>query len=459
VGPVIHYLAIEEHGYTMDILVSAEPALAGRVLVLPYERAAEKAALAPGVYIFSDLDRLSDAELQPAIELWRRLSELGPEVRLLNDPTRVLRRYELLRMLYAEGINRFNVFRIPPSLPSDPPMELRFPVFVREERERQGPLSDLLYSWRDVREAVGKLVAGGEYSPEELLIVEWCDTADAAGVFRRYRALVIGGTIVARELVCSREWLVNQGYALVDAEHLREARAYVAENPHASFLQDVARRANVDYGRFDYALLDGRPQVWEIELNPLVIAPPPGQSEVPVERLSFELFRVPMRRIAAALEALDHAPQRQSFEDRLQHQLDAASAKRPLGLCMLDVDDFRRVTDTHGHVVGERLLLEVAGCLRRCGETFRVGPDEFALLLPGRHEPRALTAAEAALERVHALDFGTGEPIRVSAGLALYPTHCSDRSELVRAASDALAEAKREGKIRVHLFRPPPSTP
>jgi diguanylate cyclase (GGDEF)-like protein len=450
---VIHYLATEEHGYTMDMLVSAEPVLADRVRVLPYERAAENAVLGPGVYIFSDLDRLSDVELRRPIELWRRLEELGPDVRLLNDPTRVLRRYELLRMLHAEGINRFNVFRVPQTLPGDAPMPLRFPVFVREARESQGPLSELLYSWDDVRDAVGKLVAGGKYSPQELLIIEWCDTSDAAGVFRRYRAIVIGGTIVARELVCSRDWIVS-GLSLVDAERLREARAYVAENPHARFLQDVARRANVDFGRFDYALLDGRPQVWEIELNPLFITFPPGESEVMAERLSLELIRAPLRRIAAALEALDQDPQPLSFDDRLQQQLEGATARRPFGLCMLDVDDFSGASETHGHPVAARLLREVERCLRRGNETFHLGRDEFALLLPGRHEPRALTAAEAALERIHALDLGTGEPIRVSVGLALYPTHCSTRSELIRGANDALAEAKREGGNRVHLFRP-----
>jgi hypothetical protein len=302
---VIHYLVTEEHGYMMKIFLDAEPSLAGRVLVLPYERAAEQAVFAPGVYIFSDLDRFSDAELGPAIELSRRLSELRPSATVLNNPTRVLRRYELLRMLHAEGINRFNVFRIPASLPPEPPVQLRFPVFVREERESQPPLTDLLYGWGAVVDMVGELTAGG-HRAEDLLIVEWCDTSDREGVFRRYRALVIAGTIVARELVCSRSWVVTD-YSLVDAQYLREARAYIAENPHASFLQDVARRANVDYGRFDYALLDGSPQIWEIELNPLLIAHPVGQSKVDLERLSFELFRVPLRRVATALEALDAA--------------------------------------------------------------------------------------------------------------------------------------------------------
>jgi diguanylate cyclase (GGDEF)-like protein len=446
---VIHYLVSEEGASSMDILLTAEPWLASRMLVLPYERAAEQPVLAPGIYIFSDLDRFSDAQLRPVLELARRLGELGESVRLLNDPARVLRRYELLRMLHTEGINRFNVLRVPETLPSEPPVPLRFPVFVREEREHSDKPLTLLHSWRDVVAAVRDLVAAGR---EDLLIVEWCDTSDAEGVFRLHTAFVIGRTIVARELVCSRTWFLKD-YGLADTEHLREARAYVAENPHASFLQDVARRANVDYGRFDYALLDGRPQVWELNLNPMIISHPPGRSEVPLDQLSFELHRAPVRRVATALNALDPAPQPQSFGERLQHQLGAASLARPLALCLLDIDDFNRVVETHGQDVGEQVVLEVARCLGRVGETFRVGRDEFALLLPAPMDSKAMT--EAAIERIHALDFAMRQPIRVSAGLALYPTHCSD---LLRAAGEALDEAKRQGKNGLHVFEPPRST-
>lgn len=90
-------------------------------------------------------------------------------------------------------------------------------------------------------------------------------------------------------------------------------------------------------------------------------------------------------------------------------------------------------------------------CLAGGGETFRLGRNEFALLLPGRGERRALTAAEAALERIRALD---SESIRVSIGLAVYPTHCHDRNGLFSGAGDALTEAMREGVDWVRLFQP-----
>ena len=114
------------------------------------------------------------------------------------------------------------------------------------------------------------------------------------------------------------------------------------------------------------------------------------------------------------------------FHERLQQELDsAAGSGRPLALSLLDVDDLKRVNDAHGHPVGDRLLREAAACLRRGGEAFRVGGDEFALLLPAR-----------------------------STGVAVFPSHCSERAELYRCADDALYASKREGKNRVHVYRP-----
>jgi hypothetical protein len=332
---MIHYLVTEENRGAMDILLSAEPALNGRVVELPYEWSTWRAAPPTrGVYIFSDLDLFSDAELRPAIDLWQRLSELGPNVRFLNNPTRLLRRYELLRMLHDEGINHFNVYRVSDALASDPPPKLRFPVFLRDEYAHTRNRSELLQGWKEVRAAVDKLVATprrlapGEYSPDNLMIVEWCDTSDDAGVFRRFGAFVIGDTIVARELACSRHWVVKD-WAFGGMELWREARAYVAENPHASFLQDVARRANVEYGRFDYALVDGQPQIWEINTNPTVVAYPHGQSGVNADRLSIELHRVPMRRIATALLALDESVERSSSA---AHSMSSARTSTSAGL-------------------------------------------------------------------------------------------------------------------------------
>jgi diguanylate cyclase (GGDEF)-like protein len=133
------------------------------------------------------------------------------------------------------------------------------------------------------------------------------------------------------------------------------------------------------------------------------------------------------------------------FAERLQQELESADrARRPLALCLLDVDGLKRVNDTQGHPAGDRLLAEVAGSLRQGGEAFRVGGDEFAVLMPGRDESGALLAAESLLARV--------QP-RISAGVAVFPTSVAIRSELYRAADEALYQSKREGGNRVSLYR------
>jgi diguanylate cyclase (GGDEF)-like protein len=143
------------------------------------------------------------------------------------------------------------------------------------------------------------------------------------------------------------------------------------------------------------------------------------------------------------------------FHERLQLELDASVAGgKPVALCLLDVDDLKRVNDAHGHPVGDRLLREAAGCLRHGGEAFRVGGDEFALLLPARATGTAVEAAEAVMRRVSEIEIAAGERLRASAGVAVFPSHCTERADLYRCADDALYSSKREGMNRVHVYRP-----
>jgi diguanylate cyclase (GGDEF)-like protein/putative nucleotidyltransferase with HDIG domain len=143
------------------------------------------------------------------------------------------------------------------------------------------------------------------------------------------------------------------------------------------------------------------------------------------------------------------------FHERLQRDLDAAELTgTPLSLCLVDVDDFKRINDRFGHPAGDRLLEQVASRLRQGGEAFRLGGDEFALLLPGRTEREALAVAETVLERVAAIAYTHGERVTVSAGIASYPEHGVERSDLVRIADSALYWSKEQGKGRASVYRP-----
>jgi diguanylate cyclase (GGDEF)-like protein/putative nucleotidyltransferase with HDIG domain len=143
------------------------------------------------------------------------------------------------------------------------------------------------------------------------------------------------------------------------------------------------------------------------------------------------------------------------FHERLERELQHAHEKRlPLSLCLVDIDDFKRINDRFGHPAGDRVLSRLAERLRQSGEAFRLGGDEFALLLPGYDENEALIAATSVVERISALQLDQLGPVTVSAGVATSPVHGADRDELIRLADGALYWAKEYGKNRVRAYRP-----
>ncbi len=143
------------------------------------------------------------------------------------------------------------------------------------------------------------------------------------------------------------------------------------------------------------------------------------------------------------------------FHERLERELAQARERRlPLSLCLIDVDDFKRINDRFGHPAGDRLLSQLATRLRQTGEAFRLGGDEFALLLPGFDESAALAAASSIVERISALDLEQIGPVTVSAGVAISPQHAGERDELIRLADSALYWAKEYGKNRIRAYRP-----
>jgi diguanylate cyclase (GGDEF)-like protein/putative nucleotidyltransferase with HDIG domain len=143
------------------------------------------------------------------------------------------------------------------------------------------------------------------------------------------------------------------------------------------------------------------------------------------------------------------------FHERLERELRHAHEKRlSLTLCLIDVDDFKRINDRFGHPAGDRVLSRVASRLRQTGEAFRLGGDEFALLLPGYDESAALTAATSVVDRISALELDQLGCVTVSAGVATSPVHAGDRDELIRLADSALYWAKEYGKNRVRAYRP-----
>ena len=130
---------------------------------------------------------------------------------------------------------------------------------------------------------------------------------------------------------------------------------------------------------------------------------------------------------------------------------------QPVGLVLLDLDDFKAVNDTYGHQQGDLVLREVARVLRETSreidEPARYGGEELAVVLPGTDLEGAYNLAErvrAGIEEL-ALPLLDGEgtlAVTASFGVATLPGSADDMRELVAAADEALYRAKRAGKNR-----------
>jgi diguanylate cyclase (GGDEF)-like protein/putative nucleotidyltransferase with HDIG domain len=143
------------------------------------------------------------------------------------------------------------------------------------------------------------------------------------------------------------------------------------------------------------------------------------------------------------------------FHERLQRDLDKAQSEGfALTLLLLDIDNFKQVNDRFGHPVGDGVLAQLATRLRQGGEAFRLGGDEFALLLPRRDEYEGLSIAKSIIDRVGDTELEHGGKVSISAGIATYPQHGVERSELVRVADSALYLAKEHGKNCARVYRP-----
>lgn len=128
----------------------------------------------------------------------------------------------------------------------------------------------------------------------------------------------------------------------------------------------------------------------------------------------------------------------------------------PLSLLLFDIDEFKEINDSFGHVVGDVVLSELCGAVRealRPTDTLaRFGGDEFAVILPHTDRARAVTVAERLLARVRSLTIPTDEEgaIRcsVSIGLAELEPGDAGATDLIRRADEQLYHSKRHGKNR-----------
>src|SRR4029079_1015649 len=150
-----------------------------------------------------------------------------------------------------------------------------------------------------------------------------------------------------------------------------------------------------------------------------------------------------------------------AFQEELNEQITVAKERnRPFALLFIDVDDLKTTNDARGHAAGDRLLRATATIitsnLRRWDRGFRIGGDEFAVVLLDCDAQAAVTTARRML--ASALDGGAGanavDPFSLTIGVSAYPCPGTERQQLVHQADGARYWGKRHGRTDIQLFDP-----
>lgn len=188
---------------------------------------------------------------------------------------------------------------------------------------------------------------------------------------------------------------------------------------------------------------------------PVAGAPAPGTEE---RELLLHLLGLAAMAVDKALlyERSREQARQDSLTGLLGHRVfhevlaERTSTGSPFSVVLVDIDDFKQVNDLYGHQTGDDALRFVADALRRCvrgpDSVFRVGGEEFCVVLPGVEQAEAVAVAERLRRSVTAID--SALPVTVSLGVASYPAHGLTRDELLAQADAGLYASKRAGKNR-----------
>lgn len=146
----------------------------------------------------------------------------------------------------------------------------------------------------------------------------------------------------------------------------------------------------------------------------------------------------------------------------------ALRERRPLGVVMMDIDHFKAINDSHGHLAGDEALKEmtfrVSGGMRSYDFFGRYGGEEFLFVVPGCEDRHLTMYAERLRGLIEAVPFqllGQDVPVTASFGAsALMPGEDATPAQLIRAADQALYEAKRAGRncVRYQAVEPAPAS-
>lgn len=183
-----------------------------------------------------------------------------------------------------------------------------------------------------------------------------------------------------------------------------------------------------------------------------------------VAALSMALMQSDLaHRSASVIDPLTSMLNRAALRARVQElTYQSAVVHQSIGIVVGDIDEFKAINDTHGHATGDAVLRDVAYRMRKSLRAFdlayRLGGEEFLVLLPGATPERAAEVAEE-LRQAIARDMINGVRVTMSFGVASSPPAGFDFERTFAEADAALYQAKRSGRNRVHVAGQPAAEP
>lgn len=259
---MIHIVAHARNLPPILKLTKGPSGIARQLRIHTYQKLFSRQAVPAGALVFTDFDLLQSYELDAAAHMANIVAAQRPDLPILNHPARACERFDLLDRLYQMGLNPVEVTRL-----SGGQSPQHYPLFLRAEDGWAGPETDLLYGPADLEQVITAQSTSGRPTKRRIT-VRYCGETDDDGYFRKYGAFIIGGRIVSQHIMRNPNWVVKNSGRVDDAAFIEEERRYCERNPHEAFLLSVAKVGGITFGRIDYGFWQGKPVVFEINLNP-----------------------------------------------------------------------------------------------------------------------------------------------------------------------------------------------
>ncbi|MBM3604265.1 MAG: hypothetical protein FJX25_05785 [Alphaproteobacteria bacterium] len=316
---MITFVATATHQYAIrDVLETRTHPLHSRIVILSYNEFVASRRLPQSTYVFTDLERLSVADRKLVDARIEAFGQACPDCRMLNLPMRIGTRLDIMRRLHESGINKFRMLPI-----TTDPETFRYPVFLRCDDDHEGPKSDLLHSSKELRDAIAALPRDDRQN-SRFVVTEYVDARNANGFHEKRSYTRVGSRLFPSALDQSKAWVCKGEYTDPATVPIPDRElAFLKSDMDEAALRAAFSAAGIEYGRADYALVDGRPQIFEINTNPWIEPPEqvPGEARAGAEHI-----------VSAWLEAVSELADEASGTSNAWREIPCAAGRLPRGL-------------------------------------------------------------------------------------------------------------------------------